>query len=586
MTTLLMDAPDRDVYALMRRLRPDVELPPTSSPSPEPTPYEVGRTDTFWVADVEEGSAYQVDAELLYVSEYAYWYFQDGYQPRTRDLEAAALVFDTAIYPTVTTTFGSEWLPGIDNDPRLTILHTPLAGVAAYFSSANEYPASVSPYSNEREMIYVGARTYVGTPQYLGLLAHELQHLVHWASDSTEETWLNEGLSEVAKNLADYGFTFVRFFLEAPGTQLTTWPAGGESTLPYYGAATLFVEYLAQRYGGHENLGALVAQAEDGRESVTAYLQSLDYAATFRDVFRDWLVANYLDAFEPEERYAYDDLVVSVRPSTIVSDYGELSRTAPQYAGDYLEIRLASGDALLSFQGGATTPILPASAHSGDYCWWGNRGDSINSTLTTAVDLSQVETATLNFWTWYAIEESWDYAYVEASTDGGETWSVLEGGLASPESDLGIGFGPGYTGRSDGWQQETIDLSPYAGGEALLRFEYVTDEAVNDIGVCIDDVSIPEIGFMDDAEEPGAWEAMGFVRTDNAAPQEYLVQVIELGDETRVRQMAIDADGQGELVLSGFGDGLEKVIVIVAPVAPKTTQPSEYTLSVEPLAPY
>ena len=90
-----------------------------------------------------------------------------------------------------------------------------------------------------------------------------------------------------------------------------------------------------------------------------------------------------------------------------------------------------------------------------------------------------MDSATLSFWTWYSIEESWDYAYVEVSTDGGETWSVLEGALSSPESGLGIGFGPGYTGRSDGWQQDTVDLTPYAGAEVLIRFEYVTDEGVN-----------------------------------------------------------------------------------------------------------
>ena len=174
---------------------------------------------------------------------------------------------------------------------------------------------------------------------------------------------------------------------------------------------------------------------------------------------------------------------------------------------------------------------------------------------------------------------------MEASTDGGETWHVLEGGLASPQSGLGIGFGPGYTGRSEGWQQDTIDLSPYAGGEILLRFEYVTDEGVNDAGICIDDVSIPEIGFMDDrGDAPGTWEAMGFVRTDNLAPQEHLVQVIEFGEETTVRQMEIDAGGRGEMTLSGFGSGLERAIVVVAPVAPKTTLPSEYVLSVEPAA--
>ncbi len=581
-TTLLTDAPDRDIYSLMRRLRPDVELPMVTAVNPEPVTYEAGRTDTFWVADLEDLSMYQVDADLLYVSEYAYWYFHKGYEPREQDLQTAARAFDESIYPTVTGAFGSEWLPGIDNDSRLTILHTPLGGVAGYFSAADEYPSAIYPFSNEREMIYMSAGAFVGSPPYLGTLAHELQHAAHWAADPSEETWLNEGLSEVAKNLADYGFTFVKFFAADHRTQLTTWPTGRESTLPYYGAATLFVEYLAQHYGGHESLIRLVTQAEDGIEGVTAYLDSLGYEATFLDVFRDWLVANHLDAYVAAGDYSYRGLNLSVRPTTIIRGYGEHSGSAAQYSGDYLELRLPEGDALLAFQGEPSTPILPTTAHSGEHCWWGNRGDSINSTLTTGADLSEVESATLEFWTWYAIEESWDYAYVEVSTDGGETWTVLEGELSSPESGLGVGFGPGYTGSSDGWQRDSIDLTPYAGGEVLIRFEYVTDQGVNDVGICIDDVSIPEIGFMDDAEEPGTWEAVGFVRTDNSVKQEHLVQVIEFGEETTVRQMEVDANGRGELLLSGFGDGLRKAVVIVAPIAPKTSQPSTYVLSVEP----
>ena len=117
-----------------------MELPLTIPVNPEPVAYEAGRTDTFWVADLEDLSMYQVDADLLYVSDHAYWYFQDGYEPREQDLQAAARAFDESIYPTVTGAFGTEWLPGIDNDPRLTILHTPLGGVTGYFSASDEYP--------------------------------------------------------------------------------------------------------------------------------------------------------------------------------------------------------------------------------------------------------------------------------------------------------------------------------------------------------------------------------------------------------------------------------------------------------------
>ncbi len=575
----LTNAPDRDLYSLVRRLRPDLEQPIERVVNPEPVSYEAGRQDVFWVADLESLEMYEVEATLAHVSKHAYWYFPTGQEPRGTVLPATARVFDEVIYPIVTATFGSEWSPGIDNDPRLTILHAPLRSVAGYYNAADEYPKSVYPFSNEREMLYMN-NWRIGTPAYLGTLAHELQHAVHWAGDPGEETWVNEGLSEVAKYVADYGLTFINSFITSPSASLTVWPSRGEATRPHYGAASLFMEYLAQRYGGHDNLSKLVAQPEDGTEGVTAYLRSLDYDVTFQDVFRDWLVANYLDSRDID-RYSYEGLDIAIRPGMTLTRPGSFSMTTPQYAGEYVEIRFTEGDAMVSFQGRTETPLLPTSAYSGSHCWWGNSGDAIDSTLTLEVDLSQVSQATLNFQTWYAIDESWDYAYVEVSSDGGETWEVLEGRLSSPQNPLGVSFGPGYTGRSDGWQEESVDLAPYTGEGVLLRFEYVTDEGTSDDGICIDDVSIPEIGYFDDVESAGLWDAQGFIRTNTLAPQDYLVQVVEIGDEVNVRQMALDQDGSGTLTLSGFGEGLERAVVIVAPIAPKTAYPASYVLSVD-----
>ena len=70
------------------------------------------------------------------------------------------------------------------------------------------------------------------------------------------------------------------------------------------------------------------------------------------------------------------------------------------------------------------------------------------------------------------------------------------------------------------------DLTPYAGREVLVRFEYVTDDAVNARGLCLDDFAIDEIGWADDAESDGGWEADGFARVNNLVPEEFLVQIV------------------------------------------------------------
>jgi len=47
--------------------------------------------------------------------------------------------------------------------------------------------------------------------------------------------------------------------------------------------------------------------------------------------------------------------------------------------------------------------------------------------------------------------------------------------------------------------REKIDLTPYAGRPIVVRFEMVTDDAVNLPGLCIDDMRVPELGFSDDS---------------------------------------------------------------------------------------
>ena len=141
---------------------------------------------------------------------HAYWYVDNNSHVTREELRNAAEMFENRIYPKVTDVFGREWIPGIDNDDRITILNTNLSGFAGYFSAADEYPKMIHPGSNEREMIYMNTGAFrVGSREYLSVLAHELQHAVHWNGDNTEETWVNEGLSEVA--------SFISGFIKTPG---------------------------------------------------------------------------------------------------------------------------------------------------------------------------------------------------------------------------------------------------------------------------------------------------------------------------------------------------------------------------------
>jgi hypothetical protein len=552
--------------------------------NPEPVSYTEGRLDTFWLVDFQDLRVYQGRFELRLVTPRAYWYLEEGHSVRQPDLARAAAIFEEQIYPGVSAAFGQEWLPGVDNDPHLNILHARLRNVGGYFSSSDEYPQSVYRYSNQRETIYLNTGALpVGSRSYLEVLAHELQHAIHWNGDPSEDTWVNEGLSELAVRLAGYRPESIGLFLQSPATSLVHWPLEPLSASANYGAAALFMHYLWEKYGGRGGLQKLVAEPADGIAGIEAYLKALGHGATFPQVFRDWVVANFLDASPGV--YGYGDLDVQVAVQRILRDFGEVRREVPQYAAEYISIEVNAGIELASFQGplrlrfrGAVENTLIPVEVGEEGCWWSNSGDSIASTLTRALDLTGLERATLSYQVWYQVEKGWDYGYVQVSLDEGETWQILAAPHTSPENPIGNAFGPGYTGQSEGWVDERVDLTPYAGKKVWLRFQYVTDDAINGAGLCLRRISVPGAPRWDRGQ---GWQADGFIHTDNRVRQQYIVQVIQVGEGNRVTELPLDAANAGELVIPNAKE-LRRLVVAVAVLAPKTRQPAPYTLVVEP----
>jgi immune inhibitor A len=569
---------DRDLLDLAVRLG-RVPGPPSPVARAEAPVYQEGEQHQFTVLDAFGPSLQTLNATLRLITPHAYFYFQDDLDVSQEDIEEAGQDFEETVYPTVVRYFGQEWTPEVDSDRHITLLHASLPGLGGYFSDADEYPRSVSPASNEREMVYISvAGTSHASDAYNGLVAHELQHLVHWNGDPTEEVWVNEGLSEVARELGSGGLGSTPVAVTLSETQLNAWEPLGGGNAPHYATSYMFIRYLLEHYGGFEEARSLVEEPADGIEGINAYLAP--FGVTFEDVFANWLIASYLD--DPNGGlYSYADADVDVSSVITLTDYGEGEDSVHQFAADYIEVELADGDAVFSFDGGEAVKAIANEPHSGRGQWWSGRGDAIDSTLTGEFDLTGLESATLTFWTWYDIEEHWDYAYVMASTDGGSSWQILRGSQTSDENPLGLAYGPAYTGKSGGsegptWVKESIDLSPFAGQEILLRFEYITDEGVNLDGWAIDDIAIPELAFLDDGEEGRSWQAQGFQRLTAPLDQSFIVQVIEMGETTSVRRLPLDAANRGEVRLSGFGSTLDKAIIVVAAASDDTRQTASY----------
>jgi hypothetical protein len=219
---------------------------------------------------------------------------------------------------------------------------------------------------------------------------------------------------------------------------------------------------------------------------------------------------------------------------------------------------------------GADTTDVGVPERSGPF-WWSNRGDGIDTRLTREFNLTDVDGATLRFAAWYEIEEGWDYGYVVASTDGGDTWTALQGNETTDYDPVEAAYGPGYTGDSDGWVEEEIDLSAYAGKNVLVRFEYVSDDATSFTGLAIDDIEVPEISYKDDASAAGGWESEGFVRVTGPLKQRFIVQKIEGSRENpTVTRIALDEANRAEIVLDG------PAVIVVSGATANTAEKAEY----------
>ncbi|MDP2967298.1 MAG: peptidoglycan-binding domain-containing protein [bacterium] len=221
--------------------------------------------------------------------------------------------FKNKIYPVLTSTFGSEWKPGIDNNERIAVLvHEMGSETGGYFRNHDQYYKLQVYNSNEREMVYLNSR-YIDKPEAKSFLAHEFVHLITVNQKDllrgvTEEVWLNEARAEYAPTLLGYDDVYkgsnletrVRNFLENPNDSLTEWLNRKED----YGALNLFTQYLVDHYGVKVLVESLQSN-KTGIDSLNYALKKNGFKNDFSQVFADWTIAVLVNDCKLGERYCY-----------------------------------------------------------------------------------------------------------------------------------------------------------------------------------------------------------------------------------------------------------------------------------------
>ncbi|HEX7556242.1 MAG TPA: hypothetical protein VF338_06430, partial [Leptolinea sp.] len=305
--------PINDLRELAMRLKGIKNIPLTLAETP--VIYKVGDEKTFNAINTDTNENFKIQAKLVYATDHAYLWIQDGVKYTDAKVEKLALAFENKIYPTDREFFGSEWTPGIDGDPHLFIIYAKGLGenIAGLFSSIDSINPLARPDSNGHESFFMSADNLNFGDEDYGTLAHEFQHMIHWYRDRNEDTWMNEGFSVLAEFLNGYSTGgFDELYVMNPDLQLNDWPNDPNATRPHYGESFLFLAYFLDRFG-EKATQALVAEQENGLDAIDKVLKDIKaidpktgQQITADDVYADWVIAMFLkDSKAGDGRFTY-----------------------------------------------------------------------------------------------------------------------------------------------------------------------------------------------------------------------------------------------------------------------------------------
>ncbi|MFL5546669.1 MAG: hypothetical protein ACJ8AQ_03835 [Gemmatimonadales bacterium] len=272
------------------------------------------------------------------------------------DLDQVKALFDQHLYPIDTVAFGRE--SDVDGNAVVIVLLTQRVNalspdcsttgriILGYFFGADLLPpGSNNPGSNDGEVFYGlvpdvnNSRCQVSKEEANSKLPatfiHEFQHMISYNQHvllrhgSSEDTWLNEGLSHFAEELGGREVPDAQCaptscaqeflgqgdllnaleYLASPEDFYLIEPGSSTGQLEERGANWLFVRWLADHFGGSTVLGTeltrqLLATSQIGSANVAART-----GVDFSTLVGEWQLTNYLDdlpGFSPgDSRLSY-----------------------------------------------------------------------------------------------------------------------------------------------------------------------------------------------------------------------------------------------------------------------------------------
>jgi peptidoglycan hydrolase-like protein with peptidoglycan-binding domain len=333
----------------------------------------INSQSVFYVeSDYDYYSRNQINAILIYQTNKLNFYIDTNWWQSlsfadqnniNAKIFSLASYFENYDYPKITATFGSEAIPGYDNDNHIYVLIHPLKeNFLGYARFVDSLPASANNFSNQHEMVYLNTAIFLETPpQQIGYyLAHEVLHLISFNQkgifvNSEDERWLAEARSDYLSTFLGYNNNLAGSILEKRLNALRQNPNFSllefKGTNSDYAAVHLLAEYIVEKYGIKILVDSLRSNLT-GIASINYALAKNGYSEDFNTLFRNWLIAMLFNDCSLGKLYCFDNPNLSnfrIYPyTTYLPEYGTASLTANSYlnlyAGTWIKISGGRGD--------------------------------------------------------------------------------------------------------------------------------------------------------------------------------------------------------------------------------------------------
>ena len=286
-------------------------------------------------------------------------------------------------------------------------------------------------------------------------------------------------------------------FQEMPENSLVAWgDQGGPEIVADYGMVFLYHMYMYEKFG-QEFIQAEFHNPDNGISSINSTLASNRKwrKNTFASTYHDFSVAVLINSSQSKYKYGFKLLDVGIDIGTPDAPNLEAFDTpgAPPWGADYIWLTGNPRKFGKLVFNGVDLSQSPTPWTSVDGMLYSGTGDEVDNWAIFETPGGGV----LSFDTTWDLEDYWDFAFVQVSADGGQTWTSLADNEGYSTSDHDpdayptvVDNLPGLTGLMASPVTLTYDLSAYAGQDIMVAFRLVTDWSTHFDGWYIDNVYV------------------------------------------------------------------------------------------------